>query len=291
MIMQVPTNAAPRIPVTLVPSVARVVAVLLRATSGGSLLVVLVVLLHPGAEPMNPLRLIRVVATWCLLPAFALLLLRLRFTGTFGIEGTSLVFTQRRRRVAIPVEAIAGIEPWRLPLPDAGFGLRLRSGRRWPEGVAMSDPTQAIDALLDAGADPSLRAAASHPSLVQAHARHVARPRSRGRLVLKFPIFALVPTLPLFRVHQIIAYGGWLGEYHQYGLGPYLAGFAISWATVTIHLMVYAAALRIPVEVVAIGVAVLAPRHATVVRRFMERAAAVLYFAGVPAVLLVRFLS
>jgi apolipoprotein N-acyltransferase len=268
----------------------RIVAALLRVSSGGSLLGVFVVLLHPEAEPLNPLRLIWIVITWCLLPALGLCLLRLRLTGTFGIQGKTLVFAQRRRRVEIPIEAIEAIEPWRLPLPDAGVVLRLRSGRRWREGIAMDDPARAIDALVDAGASPSIRAALSKPSVTLAHARSVNRMRWWCRPVFKFPIFALAPTLPLFRLHQIIAYGGWLGEYYQYGLGPYLAGFGIYWATLTIYLLAYAAALRVPVELLAVGAAVLTPRHAVRVRRLSERAAALLYFGGVPAVGVLRFL-
>ena len=102
-------------------------------------------------------------------------------------------------------------------------------------------------------------------------------------------LFALVPTLPLFRVHQIIAYGGAFGEYYQYGLNAYLAGFAIYWATLTIYLMVYAAALRVPVELLAVGSAALAPQHASGVRRVAQSAATVLYYVGVPAAVILRF--
>jgi apolipoprotein N-acyltransferase len=108
-------------------------------------------------------------------------------------------------------------------------------------------------------------------------------------MLWKFPVFALVPTLPLFRVHQLIAYGGVLGEYYQYGLEAYLLGFAIYWATLTIYLMLYAAALRAPVELLAMAVTALAPERASGARRVLERTAAILYYGGVPAMTALRF--
>jgi apolipoprotein N-acyltransferase len=250
----------------------------------------LAVLVRPEGGPTNPLQLIRVVAALCVLPWLAGLVLRRSRTGTLHVDRHSVVLEQRRRRVVVPLEAVAAVEPWRLPLPSAGFVLRLRSGRRWSDGIAMNDPSAAIDALVDAGASAELRAAARRPAMVYAQARRTDRPDSWYRPLLDFPVFALVPTIPLFRVHQIIAYGGAIGEYYQYGLGAYLAGFAVYWATLTIYLMVYAAALRLPVEVLSFGVATLAPRYATGGRRALERAAGILYYVGVPAALVLRFL-
>jgi apolipoprotein N-acyltransferase len=248
------------------------------------------VLLVPEGRRLNPLELIGLVTGLCLLPGLAVLLLRWAFVGVLRIEADALVLEQRHRRTEIPIETIAAVEPWLLPLPGSGLWMRLRSGKRWSDGVEMEDPVELIDALAAAGGSPQLRGAARHPSLVYAHARSRSRRRSWYRPLLKFPVFALIPTLPLFRVHQLIAYGGAFGEYYQYGLNAYLAGFAIYWATLTIYLMVYAAALRVPVEMLAIGSAVLVPQNASGVRRVLERASAVLYYAGVPAAVVLRFL-
>lgn len=268
----------------------RTAAGLLRGLSCATLLALLVVLVRPEAEPANPLWLIRVVTAFCLLPRLAVLLLERMFAGTLRVDAGALVLERRDRRVEIPIDAVAAIDPWRLTVPGAGVRLRLRSGRRWSDGIAMDDPTVLLAALIEAGGSPELLAAARHPSVVYAHARSSLRRSSWARPLLKFPVFALLPTLPLFRVHQIIAYGGTLGEYHQYGLGAYLAGFAIYWATLTIYLMVYAAALRVPVEILAFGTAAVAPSRAPGVRRALERAAAVVYYGGVPAAVVLRFL-
>lgn len=261
---------------------------LLTAISRASLLAILaMVLLSEG--PVNPLWLMRLVAGLCLLPGIAVLAVRWFFQGVLRVDAGTLVVEQRRRRTEIPLASIVGIEPWLLPLPGSGLWVRLRSGRRWSEGIEMENPTAFIDALVDAAGVPQLGEAASHPSLIYARARSESRPRSWRRALLAFPVFALVPTIPLFRVHQIIAYGGTFGEYHLYGFGAYLAGFAIYWATITIYLMLYAAALRTPVELIALGSAMLAPQHASRLRRVLDRSAAFLYYAGVPVAVGLRF--
>lgn len=278
-----------RIRAVLYPVRWRIVAALLRTISCASLLTVLGLLLAPGSRPLNPLRLIGLVAGLCLLPELAVLLLRWTFAAILRIETNALVVEQRHRRTEIPIGAIAAIEPWLVPLPGSGLWMRLRSGRRWSDAAEMEDPLELIDGLGAAGGSPRVLGVARYPSLAYAHARSRSQRRSWFRFLLKFPVFALVPTFPLFRVHQIIAYGGALGEYYQYGLNAYLTGFAIYWATLTIYLMVYAAALRTPVEMLAVGFAVLAPQHATGVRRVSERASAVLYYSGVPAAVALRF--
>jgi hypothetical protein len=53
--------------------------------------------------------------------------------------------------------------------------------------------------------------------------------------------------------------------------------------------MLYAAVLRVPVELVAVGTALLTPQHALRVRRVLDRLAAVLYYAGVPTAVSLRF--
>ncbi len=265
----------------------RMVAAMLSALAGSSLLLILASLLLSD-RPVNPLRLFRLVAGLSLVPGLAVVMLRRACAARVHIDAGALIVEQRDRRLEVPISSIAAIEPWWLPLPGSGLWLRLRSGRRWSDGLEMDDPAALIDALGAEGRSPALRAAGRHPSVVYAGARG-ARRRSWAAALLVFPLFALVPTVPLFRVHQLIAYGGALGEYYQYGLGAYLAGFVLYWATLTIYLLLYAAVLRVPVEIVTIGVVLLAPRHAVAARRLLDRVSAVLYFAGVPAAVILRF--
>jgi apolipoprotein N-acyltransferase len=231
----------------------------------------------------------RLVAALCLLPGLVAVAVRWVFGGFLCVDTGTLVLEQRHRRIEMPVASIVGIEPWAVPLPGSGIWLRLRSGKRWTDGIEMEDPVVLIDALAGGGGSPRLGEVADHPSLIYARARSRSWRGLCFGTLLKFPVFALVPTIPLFRVHQIIAYGGALGEYYQYGLGAYLAGFAIYWATLTIYLMLYAAVLRVPVELVAVGTALLTPQHALRVRRVLDRLAAVLYYAGVPTAVSLRF--
>lgn len=287
-VMKGTAGSSHRLRAVVYPALARSAAGLLIAISRLGLLAILAaILLSDG--PVNPLRLIHLVAGVCLLPGLAALAMRRFFQGYLRIDAGTLIIEQRHRRIEIPLESLVGLKPWLLPLPESGVWLRLRSGRRWSGGVAMEDPGALIDALVDGGASPRLGDVRNHPSLIYARARSWTSRRSWRRALLDFPVFALVPTIPLFRVHQIIAYGGALGEYHLYGLGAYLSGFAIYWATLTIYLLLYAAALRVPVETIAAGSALLAPQHAPRVRRVLDRLTAVLYYAGVPIGVGLRF--
>jgi len=163
--------------------------------------------------------------------------------------------------------------------------LRLRSGRRFQYGLAVTDPIALIDAVADAGAPDVVRAAARHPAAVYGRSRRDAALRWRDAL-LKFVVLALVPAVPLFRLHQWIAYGDTFGEYYTYGLQAYVLGFAMYWSAFIIYLVLYAAVLRVVAEAAVIAAAWAAPARIAGVRRVVERLDRLLYFVGVPAFLL-----
>jgi apolipoprotein N-acyltransferase len=192
----------------------------------------------------------------------------------------SLVLLQRWRRFEIPYPSIEGVIPWRFPLPPFGVWLRLKSGRRFPYGLVLARPAAFIEALADAGAPEQIRAAASGFAVQYGQARRGAAPRWCPPGV-GFPLFALVPTLPVFRLHQWIAYGGTFGEYYSYGLEAYLLAFAIYWATFTIYLVLYAAALRVLSESIAFVATAIDPSRMIRVRYATELARRVLYVGGV----------
>jgi len=277
-----PRNAA------LYPNLARAVAGLLTATSRASPLAILFVL-STSEGPVNPLHLIRLFAAACALPGLAALAMRHVFHALLRVDSGMLLFEQPGRRIEIPAASIAAVELWRLPLPESGLHLRLKSGTRWGEGIAADNPSALIDELIAAGAPLEIGQVATTPSSTYALARATPR-RSWLHTLCKFPVFALVATIPLFRVHQIIAYGGAFGEYYLHGPGAYLAGFAVYWATITIYLVLYAALLRAAVELATLVGAVAAPARASRVHRTMQRLAAVLYYAGAPAAVVLRFI-
>jgi apolipoprotein N-acyltransferase len=276
---------APSERATAYPPPWRVVAAVLVAVSRGSLLVLApaTFLVQP---PIGPRRLIQLFAALVVAPAVAAWAVQRLFAVTVRIESGALVVLQGRRPVAdVPARAIETVSPWRIPLPAPGLRVDLPSARA--HALSLADPGALAERLADAGAGDRVRRAARHPALVWARARRAAR-RRWDHPLLKFVAFALVPALPLFRLHQHLAYGGTFGEYYVYGLRPYLFGLGLYWALFAIYLVLYAAVLRAATEVVAVAAAVVAPTHAAWVRRAAEAGHRLLYYGGVPAVLILR---
>jgi apolipoprotein N-acyltransferase len=262
----------------------RVVAGVLVAVSRGSLLLMAVALVLFDTPLENPLRLLRAVAAASLAPGVAAWLVARAHAVAVTVERGLLTLVLRDQRIEIPCDAIVGVEPWRIPLPTTGVTLRLRSGRRFHYGLHLPDPIALADGLSSAGAPKSVHLATHDPAVAYARSRE-GRGRRWYHPLLTFVLLALVPTLPLFRLHQWITYGGTFGEYYTYGLQAYLVGFLLYWATVTIYLVLYAAVLRALAETVMLAAAWRVPERIVDVRRFVEWAARVLYFGGVPAFL------
>jgi apolipoprotein N-acyltransferase len=268
----------------------RIATAVLMAISRGSLLVLLALLLFFDTRLGNQLRLMRAFTTFCLAPGIAAWLLERAFAVTMLIQNGTLVLQLRRQRIEIPCEAITRVALWTVPLPSGGLWLRLKSGRRFRYGLQVADPIAFIEALAEAGAPEDARVASGHPAAIYARSKNSAA-RRWYHPVLKFVVFALVPTLPLFRLHQWIAYGGTFGEYYTYGLTAYLLAFGIYWATATIYLVLYAAGLRAGAETIALAAAYVAPSRQGTVRRVVEIVSRILYYGGVPAFLIRLFLS
>ena len=107
--------------------------------------------------------------------------------------------------------------------------------------------------------------------------------------LFRYVLFALVPTLPLFRVHQYIAYGGTFGEYYTYGLNAYLLGLAVYWGDCLVYVVMWAAIVRLLAEMIAVPASCAAPAQAKKIRRIVETVGRVAYYGGVPALLVIRF--
>jgi apolipoprotein N-acyltransferase len=272
--------------VTAYPEPARMLAAVLTAVGRASPLVLLVLAwTFPDAGLDNPLVLLRAFALACLLPLGLAWLLALAYAATVEVAGDDLVVLERARRVEVPRAAIERVEPWTIPLPSNGVTIRLRSGRVLDRGLALADP-DALAAALGRTDD----AAAHGPAAAFAAAKRAWHPPWH-RPLLQYGLFGLVPTLPLFRLHQWIAYGGTFGEYYVYGLGAYLLGFAIYWAGTAAYLVMYAAVLRAIAEAVALAAAWAAPTSAPGARRAVEWGYRLLFYGGVPALLAIRFLQ
>lgn len=267
----------------------RVAAALLRVLACGGLLWMGVAALSPDSEQINSLTRMWMFAGLVLAPQAAAWSIRRAFAATMRIENGALVLEQRERRIEIRVNDIAAVEPWKLPLPGVGLCLRLQSGRRWSHGIAVADPAALVRALIRAGGQPALADSLTSRAIAYARAR-LAAPRWRiDHPVLKFLLFPLVPALPAFRLHQHIAYGGTFGEYYTYGLEAYLLALVIWWASWAIGLALFAAALRVVIETGTLLSIALRPGRAGGVRKGLEGLGRLLFYAGVPAWLLMRF--
>ncbi len=258
---------------------------LLVAVSRGGLVFLLTLLLVYGTPP--PLAVMRAFTILFIGPGALAWLVEWACTVEVEVIGGDLVLRHRRRRTEVPCAAIAAVVPWVVPLPGSGIWLRLRSGRRLRYGLQLPDPAPLGEALVAAGASDVARAL-EHPSIVYAHAKHGGAPSRWYHYAGKYVLFALAPTLPLFRVHQLIAYGGTWGEWYLLGPASYLKTFAIYWGTLIIYVLLYGAALRALCELPALVTAWVAPSHAARARRAVELAHRVLYYGGVPMLVLIR---
>ena len=270
-----------------VPS--RLAAALLLGASRASLVAILVLVLVATDPPVTPPVLARLVALLAVVPGILAWLIEKAARADVEVRDAELVVRHRRVRLEVPCSAIAGVVPWALPLPGPGASLRMRSGRRLRYGIEVADPTPLLAALAGAGVTAA-HAAIQHPTVVYAHARAHGTSWRWYHLLGKFVLFALLPTALLFNAHQHIAYGALLGEYYQLGLASYLATFAIYWATLSTYLLLYASAWRGLAEGVALAAARVAPSRAARVRRAVETWCRIVYYAGVPVLLLIRFL-
>lgn len=271
------------------PTVWRIIGGILVAASRVSLpLIAIGVLTTDGPVPL--VVLVRALVVCALLPAIAAWLIERATMLDVEIGATELLLHGRGLRVEIPRTAMLDIRPWMVPLPGPGLTLRLRSGRRFSYGLQMADPTRLLAALADRGI-VATGEAARHPILVYAHAQASLDPWRWYHPVAKFILFALVPTAVWFNAHQHIAYGRLLGQYYLEGLGAYAKTFFISWGLTAIYLLLYASMWRGVAEGIALLAAWCAPTRAPTTRRVVEIVCRVVYYLGVPVLVILPFLQ
>ena len=228
-------------------------------------------MIAPGPLERVPLpRLARRLFFFALLPALAYAILRWRARAEVEVGEQTVAIAGRRARWEIPREAIAGVTAWPLPWPWAGVTISLRSGRAVKPRLAMADPTPLV-AALDGRID--------EPRLVAARARRATR-------WLRHPLHALVlapliPTAIVFRLHQIIVYGDWLGEYRWYGLARWLETLFVQWLLVAGNMLCWYAVWRLIVGALAWPAAHLGEPRARAVRWALEGVALVGYYGGI----------
>lgn len=290
------SHSEPQLPVVLELRAhgpfSRATAALLVAVSRASLPALLLAVWLPLGVALVPPVLVACVLVLSLVPALAASALGWSASATVEVTSDRLVLRRRGERVELPLASIRRVEPWRLPLPSPGIALRLESGRRLGPGIACADPHALLQALGAAGVPEAARVAETHPVLAWAHARPVPSPRRRAmHAAAKFGLFGLIPTLLIFNLRQRIVFGGPFGQLHREGLGPYLAGFGIDWATAILYLVLYASVWRAFAEAGALAAAAGGPERSRTGRKAAEAVCAVAYYAGVPALLAARLLA
>jgi len=241
--------------------------------------------------PINPPAFYRTVVVFSLLPALGASAIARALRGVLSVDARGARLARAGLALDVPATSIAAVRVWRVPLPGPGFALVTASGRRLPYAVQALDPGPALAALADVAGVETARTALRHPTVVYAGAKAAAGAWRWRDLAAKFPLFALAPAAVLFRAHQHIAYGGTLGEYYLLGLSQFLQTAAIYWVTTTIYCVLWASVWRGPAEGASLLAAYVAPSQAARVRRAAEIACRVLYYAGVPALLALRFAS
>lgn len=184
-------------------------------------------------------------------PAFAVWALQQAFAGRAFLHEGRLRIDAGTRHFELPLDALAEAKVWRLPMPGPGLRLRTLAGERLD--LALPSPTGFIAALAREGAP--LPQQSLPPSLLQAWAEQRQRGRHRwlDAAWLKLGLFPLLPALVAFHLHQVIAFGGPFGEWLTFGFGAWFKALLLWWASWVLGLCLFAAALRLLAEAVALA--------------------------------------
>lgn len=262
----------------------------LRIVSRGSLLVMaLAALLGHEAWQANTLAQLRQVAAFCLAPELAAWALCLAFGARLDIADGRLRLARDARSLALALHDIQAVQAWRLPLPAPGARLLLASGKPWRHGIAGVDAELLQRQLQAAGAHATLQA--DTRLLLWARARRARRPGLLDRRWMRFGLLPLVLSLPAFRLHQHIAYGGGFGEWLSFGPLAYAQGLLLWWAAWAVGVLLAAAVLRTLVEGVTLALVRWRPQQAVAGRRALHAAELGLLYLGLPAWLAWRALA
>jgi apolipoprotein N-acyltransferase len=277
--------------VVVLPAGARLAAGLLRGFARGSLLWMAAwFTFGDGVSQANTFAHIRSFTAFFLAPEAAAWLVLRAFAARTTIEDGVLVLARGGQRLALALREIAAVQPWRIPLPMPGVSVQLASGERWRYGIAVADPAALARALQSGGGASSQELPATR-EWTYLQARAAVR---RGRLdhpVVKFMLLPLALAIPAFLLHQNIAYGSPVGEFHTFGLLAYLKGFALWWAAWIIGVVLSAAVLRAVIEAGTLAALFVRPVAATKVRRGLERLALAALYIGLPGWLMLRLLA
>ncbi|HYB99150.1 MAG TPA: hypothetical protein VEC57_08420 [Candidatus Limnocylindrales bacterium] len=244
-----------------------------------------------SAEAVTPPTLVRMFLALAVLPALAAhLLLRTR-GADISIGASELVVRARDVTMEVSGRAVGRIAPWLVPLPTPGFSIQLRSGQWLQYGVSVEDPRPLLEAFASDCACPAAAAAVEHPVVQWAHARARHGRASWRDLLIKYPVFGLAPTVLLFNAHQHISFGGFFGQWNLESPAAWWRTLLEYWLILIIYLVLYAGVVRAAAEAAAMLATWASAARAGTARLWAERFCHVLYYAGVPALVGLRFVD
>ncbi|MBD8527816.1 apolipoprotein N-acyltransferase [Pseudomarimonas arenosa] len=272
----------------LLPSSVRWAIVVLRGAAATGLGLLLVLMLRGDGLQVSSAWQIQLYLAAVVLPLCLAGLLKFIVVGTARVEGRCLIIEQRGRRIELDLDQLQALQRWCLPLPAPGLSLQFRSGRRWAFALMPADPPQLLACLVAQGVRD---ATASAWSATLSDWRSKARRRWLDSAWLKFALFPLLPALPAFRLHQHITYGGAFGEYYTYGLQAWLLGLLIWWASWSLGLMLFAAALRTAIETLCWVLFAIHRTQVATARFALEWLGRGMFYLGVPIWFAWRVLS
>lgn len=286
-----PSDGDHRIDVVLFGKPWRAISAALRVVAALGLGWLALRMLTVDGLQVNSLDQLRLFACTVAAPLLASWAIQRAFTAQLQVTDRLLVLDQPHQRIEIPLSSLGTLRPWRLPWPRSGLDLTLASGRRWPLGIQLAYPAALLRAL--SGRGSPARWSGDGDATFASYAGNRARFRHRwlDHAALKFGLFPLLPAVPAFRLHQVIAYGGPFGEYYTYGCTAWLGGLLIWWGAWSLGLMLYAAALRVLGELVNLLVMALAHPSAPVIRRITEWVCRTAFYLGAPGWLLLRIIA
>jgi apolipoprotein N-acyltransferase len=283
-----PVPASVRVALLTLPIRATVGA--LRGVAAAGLLVLLLRMLGRDEFQVNSLVQLWLFGGLVLAPMGLAALLRHACRALARVEGDMLVLERQGLRIEVPLDRIARLHAWRLPLPGPGLSVELASGRRLAQGIALDDPTAFARMLDAAGANAPWSDPAAQRRAVAASFRAAARRPRLDHPLARFVLFPLLPALVAFRLHQHIAFGGTFGEWQTYGAAAWLSGLLIWWAAWSLGMMLFAGALRVVIEGLVAAMATLAPPRAAATRHALEALGRIAFYVGVPGFLALRLL-
>lgn len=235
-----------------------------------------------GTRSAPPFALAMTLAVFSGAPLLAVAALHRFVAATVDVQAGVVVVTTRRARIEIPAASIDAVRPLRLPVPGPGVAFAMTSGRRFRYRLVVADPEVLVDALARASI-AGAAVAHRHATILYASAKRSIGPRRWGWAALKLVVLPLALTIILFRLHQVIGYGGALGQYYLLGLKSYVIAFALAGAGTIGGLWVYAAICRLLGEGFALLATWIAPSGARAIRVVVEGMCLVAYYGLVPA--------